>query len=266
MITETETLPAKRQTVGELVKTWRDSTRQISTAFIMVHEAVQALDAAFRTSRGWIHIDRHSMDWSRPDRTIDSMKADAMHAFINTMGIRQVLSVKASRELDDQIARGDFPEFTEEALLGLLEGTLQNMGKFLDDAVQEVFQFLRPTRSEYKTNTEFEIGERVILEYMVETAWKGGYRVRYGCPQQKLRALDNVFHMLDGKGAIKTHGGPLMDAIQSTQKGEHTGGTEYFEFKCFRNHNLHLKFKRMDLVAKLNARAGGLNLKNGGAR
>jgi hypothetical protein len=35
------------------------------------------------------------------------------------------------------------------------------------------------------------------------------------------------------------------------------GETEYFAFRCFRNHNLHLRFKRPDLVAKINQIAGG---------
>lgn len=256
-----DNLPVKRKNVVAMVKAWRENSYKISTAFIMIHDAVQALDEAFGTRRSWIHIDRHSIDWARPETTINSMRSDVMEAFIQNMGLRQILSVKAARELDTQIQRGDFPDFTEEALLGLLQGTLENMDKFLDDAVQEVFQFLRPNRSRYKTNTEFEIGDRVILTWMVERNYRDGYRVKYGEPESKIRALDNVFHMLDGKGAIKTHGGPLMDAINSTSGMNNRGQTNYFEFKCFSNNNLHLKFKRMDLVAKLNAKAGGLNLK-----
>jgi len=65
---------------------------------------------------------------------------------------------------------------------------------------------------------------------------------------------------LDGNGTIKTHRGPLIDAIEATKDG--TGETEYFRFKCFRNRNLHLEFKTLDLVAKLNAVAGGMRLRS----
>ena len=51
----------------------------------------------------------------------------------------------------------------------------------------------------------------------------------------------------------------LIDAIEAAKDG--TGETEYLRFRCFRNRNLHLEFKRLDLVAKLNAIAGGMRLR-----
>jgi hypothetical protein len=134
---------------------------------------------------------------------------------------------------------------------------LANTGAFIEEAVQEVFEYLRPHHSRYKTNTEFEIGKRVIL-FALETKWGGGFRVDH-YREQHIRAIDNVFHALDGNGTIKTHRGPLIDAIEAAKNG--TGETEYFRFRCFRNRNLHLEFKRLDLVAKLNAVAGGMRLR-----
>ena len=127
----------------------------------------------------------------------------------------------------------------------------------IEEAVREVFEFLRPRNSRYKTNTEFEIGKRVIL-FALENKWGGGFRVDH-YREQNIRAIDNVFHALDGNGTIKSHRGPLIDAIEASKDG--TGETEYFRFRCFRNRNLHLEFKRLDLVAKLNAVAGGMRLR-----
>ena len=66
----------------------------------------------------------------------------------------------------------------------MLEGTLANTSTFIEEAVHEVFEFLRPRNSRYKTNTEFEIGKRVILiavenKWAVAFAWiiKGRFRV-----------------------------------------------------------------------------------------
>jgi len=42
---------------------------------------------------------------------------------------------------------------------------LANTGTFIEEAVQEVFEYLRPRNSKYETNTEFEIGKRVILSW-----------------------------------------------------------------------------------------------------
>jgi hypothetical protein len=80
--------------------------------------------------------------------------------------------------------------------------------------------------------------------------------------EQYYRCLDNVFHLLDGKGAIKTHYGALYNAVKKAGENHETAGTtEYFEFKAYKNGNLHLKFRRMDLVKKLNAMAANRELK-----
>jgi len=62
------------------------------------------------------------------------------------------------------------PDIDEAQILAMLEGTLANTGAFVEEAVQEVFEFLRPRNSRYKTNTEFEIRKRVIL-FAVENKW-----------------------------------------------------------------------------------------------
>ena len=61
--------------------------------------------------------------------------------------------------------------------------------------------------------------------------------------------------MLDGKGVIETYQGPLMEAIGKTAWGQ-LGQTDYFKFRSYRNRNLHLEFKRLDLLAKFNEIAG----------
>ena len=81
---------------------------------------------------------------------------------------------------------------------------------------------------------------------------------RYENPDELLKELKKDVWRV-GNGTIKTHRGPLIDAIEAAKDG--TGETEYFRFRCFRNRNLHLEFKRLDLVAKLNAVAGGMRLR-----
>jgi len=118
-----------------------------------------------------------------------------------------------------------------------------------------------------QTNILDEVGEgtggvtesnrrRVILPSKVEQNWAGnGFHITYHCEQQ-LTAIDGVFHMLDGKGVMRENKGPLVKAINATdQTGR--GETEYFRFRCCKNRNLHLEFKRLDLVKQLNGLAAG---------
>ena len=88
----------------------------------------------------------------------------------------------------------------------------------------------------------------------MEKAWSGTkFRVSYHYENQ-LRALDNVFHMLDGKPLSTYRNGDLINAINESERG--AGETEYFRYKSFLNNNLHLEFRRMDLVQRLNEVGG----------
>ena len=69
------------------------------------------------------------------------------------------------------------------------------------------------------------------------------------------------------KGQInKSHYSALHDAIVATPITSGKGETEYFEFRAFRNGNLHLKVRRLDLLERFNALAGGKRLRGEKAR
>ena len=67
--------------------------------------------------------------------------------------------------------------------------------------------------------------------------------------------------MLDGKGPIKTHGGPIHDATATLTTWGQEAQTEYFAFRIHKCGTMHLRFKRLDLLARLNEIAGGKNLR-----
>jgi hypothetical protein len=92
---------------------------------------------------------------------LKELKKDVWRVLIDRMELRRVLSVKRNEELNRQIESGeDLPDIDEVQILAMLEGTLANTPAFIEEAVREVFEFLRPRNSHYKTNTEFEIRKR----------------------------------------------------------------------------------------------------------
>ena len=160
-----------------------------------------------------------------------------------------------------------FALITGPNLIAMLEGTLAKMGQYIEDAVREVYDYLRPSPEcwrfkEYNTNqkSQFELSDRVILSGAIDT-YRGNHFSVNHYRHDMIRAIDNVFHTLDGKGLVKTYDGELCNAIEKCLRTEGGGLTTYFEFKCFKNGNLHLKFRRPDLVARLNQIAGGMTLK-----
>ena len=71
-----------------------------------------------------------------------------------------------------------------------------------------------------------------------------------------------MFSALAGEGMISNNGwSDLNHAIRETQTSD--GESRYFRFKCFKNGNLHLEFKRADLVEQFNRMAGGRRLRKG---
>ncbi|MBN1514063.1 MAG: DUF4942 domain-containing protein, partial [Phycisphaerae bacterium] len=163
------------------------------------------------------------------------------------------------RELD----RGELPELTELNVFAFLEKLQNSLPDMFEQSLQEVFDWLRPCDRwgpHYKTNNKYHVGGKVILGCVMERPWGGHFTVRYD-KQQKLHALDNVFHLLDGQGVAR-YPHDLVTALRAAgDGGSQACETEYFACKWFCNGNLHLTFKRMDLVKELNRRAGasGLN-------
>jgi hypothetical protein len=192
------------------------------------------------------------------DRLFGKMKRQAWKLLIDRLGVKNLMSVKTRAEFERQLKSGDLPEIDEDAILSVILGLVDQARDFATDAAKEVFEILRPQGAwggQYKTNDAFRVGRRVILPYRVEQCWNGKqYRVSYS-HEQELVAIDGVFHLLDGKGVMREHKGPLVRAIEASPDGR--GETDYFRFKCFKNRNLHLEMRRLDLVKQLNGLAAG---------
>jgi len=256
--------------VEAMVAAYNDALNEIGRAYDLLASAQQRLTVAFEARYGFdVNPDKYLYGDDRvgADRTkkvTEQLHKTAVAAIVEKLKIRPMLSEKRLKQLDEQLEKGnDLPEISEQGIEGFVEGIAGNLGTYFAEAVDEVFEWLRPRQSEYKTNTEFEVGERVVLCAMVERDYSKPFRAN-SYRQQRLTALDNVFCYLDGKGKPEngTYHGPLCDAIEAVDASGY-GQTDYFEFRCYRNGNLHLKFRRMDLVKQMNAMAGGNRLRQG---
>lgn len=257
---------AKRETLSVMIGTYQQAIKSVEEAYAILESAQKSLRAVFLDAPGYRFSvnDRNATEVGKKasDEINAKLKKDAWAVIVERMELRRLLSIRRRTELDTQIEKGELPELTDENVMALFETSAANVNVYLEEAVKEVFDYLRPPQSKFKTNTEFELGKRVILTWQVEKGWsRGKFRVNYH-RDKHLTALDNVFHMIDGKGPIKSYHGPLYDAITDSPDG--TGQTEYFKFRCCLNGNLHLEFLKPELVAKLNAVAGGNRLRNDG--
>lgn len=256
-------------TVRDLVAAWQRASDDVRRHFAAIIATEQALNAqlgipADSTDRIRIEASRHtySEDFTNVDECLGRMRRQMWGFIVERLELRRMLSISRYAELERHLERGELAEITDASVVAFVRRYAEDLPSLLAESVREVFDWLRPWRSEHKTNSKYEIGRKVVLTRVVDSKWisRPGFQVEYQS-RQNLVALENVFSALDGRGSIcKEHVSRLERAIcESGAAGR--GATEYFAFRCFHNGNLHLEFLRPDLLARLNQVAGGARLK-----
>jgi hypothetical protein len=261
---------ALRSTVEQIVKTYAEAEAAIVAGCQAIAGAVDTMNDRLGQTGLWngAHFGRANgsrFDFSDPSDQIVDLRRQMWRAIVDRLEVRRMMSIKKCKELDEWLGKVD-DGITIENVFGLFKTYERDLPGMLAEAIEEVYNWLRPYNSEHKTNSEYEVGERIVLTSCLDTWW-----IRHnGAPQvshwraDHFRALDNVFSALDGKGQIsKSYQGELGDAISKAKDGK--GQTTYFEFRWFKNGNVHLKNRRMDLVEKFNRIAGGRRLKHDNA-
>ena len=250
------------KTASELVSAYEQAGRDIAAGYALLQKAKDDLKVAFGENCYMEPIDRQCDSYKVAENTVhimDKIRRRAWSRIIDMIGIKKLLSSSRADELSKTIESGKMPELTVPEIYRMLEDLQGSAKNLLTEAVQEVYDYLRCGKGtpwhEYKTNTKnarFEVKDKVILTGTVHNNFNGGYSVNYGqYSETKLVALDKVFYALDGKGVPGGYRSPIVDAINTTKTGQ--GQTDYFDFKVYQNGNLHLTFRRPDLVKQLNA-------------
>lgn len=260
---------ANRATVSQMVDAYEKSGEMILEAYRQLWEAQKTLEAAFGSHYSDFSAlpDRHQFYASNPEALTASVRErirqNAWKSIIHRLGIKKVMSIKAAEELDRKLEEAKaLPEIEMATVFATLQMLVQNADEYQKKAVMEVYDILRPARSarehHLKTNLKnarFALGKKVILSWYVEGSYSRvtPFRVNYH-RENELRAVDRVFHLLDGAGIPEGYKSELIDAINTSPDGR--GDTAYFHFEAYLNRNLHLTFRRLDLVQKLNQLAG----------
>ncbi len=261
----TEASLARQQTIRDVVTVYEEQVTRLRACYATMADIQQKLSEQFAGDGVTLAVGRkrERHDWSEESLAegIRHIDVQVWRRLVDKLEVRRFLSIRKARELDEAIEKHAMPPITYENVMGLLLTFQQQGQEFAKEAVREVFERLRVRCSKLKTNSEFEVGPKVILPLAVEyRPWSGKAGVR-SFSEQDLRALENVFHLLDGKAARnRDHYSAAQQAIEAVPFGE-TTETELFVLRAFANGNLHVTFKRPDLVAKLNQVAGGKRLR-----
>jgi len=249
-----------RQTATGMARVFEEQTATIVRAYGEMTAASRELVATFTERPYRFHVDiyRDGRRNSDIEYVMDGMNRAAWDCVVNNLNLRSVMSMAKRKEFEEQLEKGKVPPLTAETVMDVIIGMVGMARDFARDAVKEVFDVLRPTRNKnaakYKTNDAGRVGKKVIMTRAVEPVSGGGFRVG-GWNDNRLSAIDGVFHLLDGRTVLRDTPPPLILALKAVVDG--VGETEYFKFRVFQNGNMHLTFKRADLLARLNHLGGG---------
>jgi hypothetical protein len=271
---------AVRNTVRELVAIFQAAERDVRAGFDLLSSAEQRLNEAF-VLNGSNQIRLQSRFGTGipldADAVVEKLSRQVWWHIVERLELRRMLSVERWSELQRKLWNEqtyELPPITEEAVFSFAKQYMDALPEMVTEAIVEVFEWLRPRPhtkvGKLKTNTELEVGPKVILGHICERNFPSyrdtGFHVRYGyagiCDAaQQLIALENVFYSLDGRGQIAdSHKSELQQQIDAADRPSH-GETDLFRWRSCENGNLHLEFKRLDLLARFNRIAGGARLR-----
>lgn len=166
-------------------------------------------------------------------------------------GFMQIMDAEAKSKFMDEVER-KAPPFTIENIRATFLQFAQDADMMYARGIVNVF--LRLSK-DHKTNTNepFKVNERAVLSGFVNQAWTGGtLHVNYhSWASERINDIDRVFKTLDGQ---KHTPRGLEDAINNAwkEKGVTVYEDDYYRIKGFKNSNMHIQFKRADLLEKAN--------------
>lgn len=261
---------AHRSTVVELVAAFAQAEADVRHAFLLLAEANARLNAIFTLGATYkaIYIDAsrdgHGDDFNEVERTIERMARGAWGVIVDRLELRRAMSITRWEEMSKQLQHGKLPPITEENVFAFARHHAGNLETMIREAVDEIYKWLRPRSGDYndglKTNEKngrFTLGPKIILTGVVSRSYSSYYSTRHGLTTQRLMAMENVFAMLDGAAQVSKAHESQIEIVLKTAGKDARGETPYFRFQAYSNGNLHLGFRRLDLLARLNQIAGG---------
>lgn len=162
-------------------------------------------------------------------------------------GFKQLMDAQAVAEFEKSLSPAP-PEFTEANMRATFIDLRLNACTMFRRGVYNVFRYLS---DDYRTNASepFRIGRKVVMSWMVGPSFRRGLSIRHGHSSDKLNDLDRVFQTLDGKQfQPRTLESAMNAAFEQGQVFE----SDYYRAKAFKNGNMHVEFKRLDLLDKVN--------------
>ncbi|BBD10137.1 DUF4942 domain-containing protein [Desulfovibrio ferrophilus] len=248
-----------RQTLAALVENHDKVTGLVAQAFKLLGEAQKLNTATLGGFSSYLLSERlRRFDLNDAEKsstkTLEHIKEQHWHYAIKLTGIRNLMSSDDKARMDRMFENHKTPSFDLGNLASTLQGLAENQSEIFSAAISETHKALRLYAANYKTNSTFKVGDKVIINHCVEFSQYGDSVRWYLDDHRKhlLFDLDKVFHFLEGQG-FPEYPGNFTTAIEAAMKEKATNcETSYFKAKWFKKGTIHIEFKSPALVKGFN--------------
>jgi hypothetical protein len=238
----------KKRTVREIVEQ-RDRT--LNAWYEVVHVARAARDAQrlLATERGHlidVQFDRRItlndedgqvLRWDTKDQLRKTIDTQVWRILAEEAGLYDLMDATAKKDFSNQIMENP-PPVTLENVAATFARLQEEKPIIFERGVLKVFRSLSKN---YQTNDPFQIGKRIITHW-----WQYNNN-------DDVADLERIIHILDGKRPPEYMASISNQLSASRGRGERSVDTEYFSCYLYKNNNLHITFKRLDLIDRVNA-------------
>lgn len=165
---------------------------------------------------------------------------------LDLTGFKQLMDAEAVASFEKSLYQAP-PEFTEATICATFIDLRLNAESMFRRGVFNVFRYLS---EDYRTNQKepFRIGRKIIMTYMISPSYRRGLGIRSGSAD-KLNDMDRVFKTLDNKPFTPR---ALESEMEVAFNDMLVFENDYYRAKAFQNGNMHMEFKRPDLLDKVN--------------
>jgi hypothetical protein len=238
----------------EIIGCRNEAIRLFSEAFKLINEAKKLTIRATGSNHGG--PDLHNLRFrdvigspveieKEVDKVRKSIDTGVWEYALDVLGLKNIMDATTIAKFREENEKNP-AEVTMENLIATMDDLGSRRVEIFDQGVVNLFDKLDRT---FKTNPSFRVEKKIILKDALDTSYSGWNHYRRADDQ--LRDLDRIFHLLDGKPPkdIMMDAAAVVGRVQS--KPDETE-TDYMTFKLCANGNLHIGFKRPNLVAGIN--------------
>jgi hypothetical protein len=194
-------------------------------------------------------LGNYKTDAERLDYVRKRVDSSVWGYLMNESGMLTFMDAKQRKEWQELVQKRECPPLTKAAISGTFAGLHENRGEIFERGIIEVFKSLS---YDWKTNSPMKFGKKIIMNYVC--SWnEWGWSYSYSDRMNMLDDLERIFFMLadrpppDHRSSIQCK---VREAFSDKANTELTA--DYFHCRWYKKGTMHVTFRRLDLVRKLN--------------